>query len=275
VSGGGETWLVVGSSTGIGRAIVEHLGAAGHKVMATARRPEAIADLAELPTVRTARLDVLDSDSIAAAVETTLDSFSQIDVLVNAAGVGLVGSVEESDEADLERLLATNFLGTHRLLQAVLPTLRARRQGRIAVITSQGAFQGQAGCAAYCASKAAAMVLLEGLAAEVEPLGIGVTVVHPGLVATNFHGAIDLTEPVIDDYRPTCDALRESIGAPYPPHAQDAAPVAAAIVAALESERPPLYLAVGADSLDMLRAKLGRVAADLDTWEQVSLLGTT
>ncbi len=267
-------WLVVGSSTGIGRAVVERLAALGRPVLATARRPEATRDLAALPGVRTCRLDVTDTASIEAAVELAVAEGPGIDVVLNAAGVGLIGSVEESSAADLDRLLETNLLGTHRLLQGVLPPMRRRGSGRIAVITSQGAFQGQAGCAAYCATKAATSALLEGLAEELEPLGIGVTIVLPGLVATDFHGAIELTEPVIDDYRQTCERLRRSIGEPYPDHAHDVGEVAAALVGAIESERPPRYLALGGDSLAMIRTKLGAVAADLEAWEETSRLGS-
>jgi NAD(P)-dependent dehydrogenase (short-subunit alcohol dehydrogenase family) len=267
------SWLVVGSSTGMGRAVVERLAGTGRPVLATARRVESIEDLAALPGVHTCRLDVTDQTSVDDALTEALAVLPGLNVVVNAAGVGLVGSVEESTDADLERLVETNFLGTHRLLRSALPHLRRQRSGQVAVITSQGAFQGQAGCAGYCATKAAATVLLEGLAAELAPLGIGVTIVLPGLVATNFHGAIDLTEPEIEDYRETCEPLRRSIGAPYPARAHDVDDVAAALIGALESDCPPLYLALGDDSLSMIRGKLDRVGGELDAWEATSLLG--
>ena len=271
-------WLVAGASTGIGRAVAESLAVRGTRVMAAARNPVSVESLAQAypEHVQACALDVLDDDSVRRGVDATIAAFGQIDVVLNCAGVGLAGSVEESSVEEIRRLLETNLLGAHRVIRAVLPHMRARRSGRIAVITSQGAFQGQAGCAPYCASKAAANALLEGLALELEPLGIEVTIVEPGLVATNFHGgAIHQAARRIDDYRATCDALRDAVTLPYPATAHDVDLAAAAIVTGLTRPRPPRHLALGADALAMIRAKLRSVGQELDAWETVSLQVTS
>lgn len=269
-----RVWLVTGCSSGMGRGIVEELAADGCKMMATARDPRALEDLAEGHSDHVAlhALDLLDERSVADAVKATLDTFGRIDVLLSAAGAGLIGSVEESSTSELSRLFETNVIGTHRVIRAVLPAMRAQKSGQIAAITSRGAFQGQAGCAAYCGSKAALNGILEGLEVEVAPLGIGVTIIEPGLVRSDFRArAIVRAQDRIDDYEPTCGPLRRAVDAPTPAEALDARLVAQAILEALNAPAPPLNLAIGLDTVETIRTKLANVAEEVDRWEELSL----
>lgn len=268
-----ETWLVVGSSTGIGRGVVDAIAASHGRVIATARRPETVADVAEAHPERAlaVALDVLDPGSVDAAIEAGLERFGRIDRLVHCAGTGLVGSVEEASTAEVERVFATNMYGVLNVLDRVVPLMREQREGRLGVVTSQGAFQGQRGCGVYCASKAATNALCESLAAEVTPLGVYVTIIEPGLVDTNFHGAIAQAETRLPDYEATCGALREAVKEDPPATAHSVHSAAAAILTAMRSPHPPLNLPLGADALHLIRHKLGFVGDELDRWEEVAL----
>jgi NAD(P)-dependent dehydrogenase (short-subunit alcohol dehydrogenase family) len=268
-----ETWLVVGSSTGIGRGVVEAIAASHGALIATARRPETVADIqaAHPDRVLAVALDVLDPASIDAAVQAGLDRFGRIDRLVHCPGAGLVGSIEEASRAEVERVFATNMYGVMNVLDRVLPLMREQRDGRLGIITSQGAFQGQRGCGIYCASKAATNALCEALAAEVTPLGVYVTIIEPGLVDTSFHGAIAQSESRLPDYEATCGALREAVTHDPPETAHSVASAAAAILTVMRSPHPPLNLPLGADAVNLIRHKLGFVADELDRWEEVSL----
>jgi NAD(P)-dependent dehydrogenase (short-subunit alcohol dehydrogenase family) len=150
--------------------------------------------------------------------------------------------------------------------------MRERGRGHIAVLTSKGAFQGQAGVAGYCASKAALGALLEGLAVEMKPLGVGVTIVEPGLVVSNFHPkASTSTKERIAAYDDTAGGTRAYIAAPYPPDAGDPHTAARAIMLGLTAPEPPLNLPLGADAIEMIRGKFAAVNADIDAFEHVSL----
>jgi NADP-dependent 3-hydroxy acid dehydrogenase YdfG len=270
-------WLITGSSSGIGRGLVEVLGDEGRNVVATAREVSAIEPLAvgRMDHVRVHALDLLDQQSITETVSAALEWFGRIDVLVSAAGTGLIGSVEESSTDEVRRLFETNVFGTHRVLSAVIAVMREQKSGHVAAITSHGAFHGQPGCAPYCGSKAALNAILEGLYAEVAPLGIGVTIIEPGLVRSDFRARAIVRSPVqIADYEPTCGPLRRAVEAPIPVQALDPRAVASAIVAALSSPRPPLHLPIGADALQTIRSKLSETADELDRWQELSLLPT-
>lgn len=275
-NGNGEApvWFVTGCSTGIGRALAETLRDEGQRVMATSRSVEdvrAIADGSE-DTVAVHTLQLTDGASIDAAVAATLDRFGRIDYVVGCASTGLVGSVEECSVEEMQHLFDVNVLGAHRLINAVLPTMRAQGDGHIAILSSKGGFQGQPGVAGYCASKAAINGLLEGLAVEVREFGIDVTIVAPGLVKTNFHAkASQSSQRRMPEYDGSAGLTRAYIEAPYPPDAADAHSAARAIHRGLTADEPPLNLALGPDAIDMIRGKFDAVNADLDRFEHVSL----
>jgi short-subunit dehydrogenase len=271
---GRRVWLLAGCSTGIGRALAEALSDGGEYVMVTSRDVRDISQFERYGAdrVRTHTLDLLEPTGAEAAVQATLAAFGRIDTVVTAAGVGLIGSVEETSTQELRRVLETNVVGTHRLLAAVLPVLRSQKSGHIAAITSSVAFQGIAGCGSYCGSKAALNAILEALAVEVAPLGIGVTILAPGLVRTNFHDkGIARAAERIDDYETTCGPVRRSVEEDYPPTAHAPEVVAQAILVALQAPKPPLHLALGNDAVAVVRARLDNLATGLTEWEELSV----
>jgi NAD(P)-dependent dehydrogenase (short-subunit alcohol dehydrogenase family) len=183
-----DTWLITGSSVGLGRSIVEAALAAGHNVVATARDPASLDDLASRFPDRllAQRLDVTDEVRAREVVEAAVERFGLIDVLVNNAGFSGVGSIEDMPLDLIEAQFDTNFMGAVHTCKAVLPTMRAQGRGRIILVASIGARIATPGAGIYYASKAAVSALAETLALEVRPLGIKVTAVEPGAMRTRF-----------------------------------------------------------------------------------------
>lgn len=270
-----SVWFITGASRGFGAEIVEKALAAGHSVVATARDPQAIA--ARFPDggdrLLGVALDVLDESAAAAAVESAVQQFGRIDIVVNNAGRGLLAAVEEATDAASRAVFDTNVFGTLNVLRAVLPRLRAQRSGRIINLSSIGGFIGSTGWGVYCATKFAVEGFSEALAKEVEPLGISVTIVEPGYFRTDFLDASSLSTEagVIDDYAQTAGATRQH--ATDVNHAQPGDPVkaAAAIVNIATAERPPLRIQLGRDSFTAVAAKLEFVAAEQQTWRDLSV----
>jgi NAD(P)-dependent dehydrogenase (short-subunit alcohol dehydrogenase family) len=267
-----RVWLITGSSAGFGRSIARAALERGDRVVATARRPETVADLvSEDPDrVLAVPLDVtqLESgrDSIAAAIE----RFGRLDVLVNNAGYGTVGAVEEIDPSDLRTVMETMFFGAVALTQAGLPHMRAQRSGAIVQISSMGGQVTAPGFGAYCAAKFALEGLSESLAAEVAPLGIRVLIVEPGSFRTEFGGARMHRSNPIDAYAETVGATRAFIDSMDGTQPGDPDKAARAILAALDADDPPLRLALGDDAVDAIGAALERRRADLSGWETLS-----
>jgi NAD(P)-dependent dehydrogenase (short-subunit alcohol dehydrogenase family) len=265
----GRVWLITGCSAGFGRAIAEAALARGDRVVATARRPESVADLAG-EDVLVVRLDVTRQDQVEAAVRAALERFGRIDVLVNNAGYGSVGAVEEIDPDDLRVLMDTMFFGVVALTQAVLPHMRAQGSGAIVQMSSQGGQFAFPGVGAYCAAKFALEGISEALASEVAPLGIRTLIVEPGNFRTEFGGARMHRSREIDAYADTVGPTRAFIDGVDGTQEGDPRKAAGAILGALDAPNPPLRLALGADAVDAIRAKHERLRADLDAWEAVS-----
>jgi NAD(P)-dependent dehydrogenase (short-subunit alcohol dehydrogenase family) len=270
-----STWLITGASRGLGAEIARAALAAGHNVAATARNPGAVKDA--FPDAGGALLalglDVTDEEQARAAVAATLGRFGSIDVLVNNAGSGVVGAVEEVSDAAARRVYETNVFGVLNVLRAVLPVLRDQQSGHVINISSVGGFVGAPGWGIYQSSKFAVEGMSEALAAEVEPLGIKVTIVEPGYFRTDFLDSSSLrTEAqVIDDYAPTSGNTRTA--AVQRNHAQPGDPVKAGhVIARLGgSADAPLRLQLGADCVERVEAKLQLVHDELETWRSVSL----
>jgi NAD(P)-dependent dehydrogenase (short-subunit alcohol dehydrogenase family) len=262
-------WLITGCSVGFGRAIAEAALARGDRVVATARRAEALADL-ESPGALVLPLDVTRRSEIEAAVATAIERFGRIDVLVNNAGVGSVGAVEEIEPEHLRTVMETMFFGAVALTQAVLPHMRARGSGAIVQVSSQGGQLAPPGFGAYCAAKFALEGISESLAAEVAPLGIRTLIVEPGSFRTGLLSSSLHRSPEIEAYAETVGATRAYVEAEDGAQAGDPRRAAAAILAALDAPRPPLRLALGGDAVDAIRAKHERLRADLDGWEAAS-----
>jgi NAD(P)-dependent dehydrogenase (short-subunit alcohol dehydrogenase family) len=268
-----RTWLITGTSSGFGLALARAALAAEDQVVATARRPETLESLVDEAPDRVApvRLDVTRPQEITAAVTAALERFGRIDVLVNNAGYGTVGAVEELNIDELITLHETMFLGPVRLTQAVLPGMRERANGVIVQISSMGGQLAPAGFGAYCSAKFALEAMSEALAAEVNPLGIRVLIVEPGAFRTEFGAQrMHRTRTIIDDYAPTSGVTRDAVDQMDGAQPGDAAKAAAAILQAISAPQPPLRLALGADAVDAIAAKHEQLRADLGNWERLS-----
>ncbi|UOZ04440.1 oxidoreductase [Amycolatopsis sp. WQ 127309] len=268
----GRVWLITGCSSGFGREVALAALAAGDRVLATARRPETLRDLevAGGERVRTAALDVTDAGQVDAAVKTALETFGRIDVVVNNAGNGSVGAVEELTMAELRGLMEVMFFGAVEVTKAVVPHLRAQGSGTIVQISSMGGQLSMPGFGAYCAAKFALEGLSEALAAEVAPFGVRVLIVEPGAFRTEFGGDRMHRSRTIDAYAVSTSGTRGAVEGMDGTQPGDPAKAAAAIVRAVEREDAPLRLALGADAVEAIRGHHEVLAADLAAWEDVS-----
>jgi NAD(P)-dependent dehydrogenase (short-subunit alcohol dehydrogenase family) len=272
------TWIVTGSSVGLGRAIVDAALAAGHNVVGTARDPRTLTDLTEkFPDQFMAqRLDVTDSEQARQVVETASERFGTVDVLVNNAGFSGVSSVEDMPIELIEEQFRTNFMGAVNTSRAVLPRMRGQGSGRIILVSSIGARIATAGAGYYYASKAAVSALAETLALEVSPLGIKVTAVEPGAMKTRFsEPASQKRVPYSDAYNATVGATIEMIGsAEYEAYLNDPAGHAALILELASLPNPPVRILAGADAYEMgTAADAARQASDVK-WEALSRAAT-
>jgi len=267
-----RVWLITGSSAGFGREIAEAALRHGDSVVATARRPETLDDLvaAAPDRVLAAPLDVTRDDQIEAAVAAALERFGRIDVLVNNAGNGSVGAVEEFAMDELHSLMDTMFFGAVALTKAVLPQMRERGSGTIVQISSMGGQVSPPGFGAYCSAKWALEAISTSLADEVGPLGIRVLIVEPGSFRTEFGGSrMHRSEP-IEAYAETVGPNRAFIDGIDGQQPGDPRKAAAAILTVLDSPEPPLRLALGDDAVDAIREEHARRGTDLDGWERLS-----
>jgi NAD(P)-dependent dehydrogenase (short-subunit alcohol dehydrogenase family) len=267
-----RVWLITGTSAGFGQAIARAAIDRGEAVIATARRPETLERLvASAPEqVLAVQLDVTKQDTIHTAVAVALDRFGRIDVLVNNAGYGTVGAVEEVAMADLRTVMETMFFGAVALTQAVLPHMRGRRSGAIIQISSMGGQISAPGFAAYCSAKWALEGISECLAAEVAPLGIRVMIVEPGAFRTEFGGVRLHRSAELPAYAETVGPTRAGLDAMDGTQPGDPAKAAAAIIRALDDPDAPLHVALGADAVDAIRAAQLQRTADLAAWEEIS-----
>ena len=269
-----RVWFITGCSTGFGRALAEAVLARGEHVIATARKREHVQELEDrFPDhARALALDVTDAAQVRAVADTAIGLFGGVDVLVNNAGYGMLGAVEEISTDEAQAQFATNVFGVLAVLQAFLPHMRERRRGHVLNVSSVSGFVARAGTGIYSASKFALEALSESLAQEVAPLGIRVTIVEPGVFRTDFAGrSLQVAETVIDDYTATAGATRTTVQQVSGRQPGDPARGAAAIIAAVDAETPPLRLILGSDALGRIRTKLAAVAQDANTWEATSV----
>jgi NAD(P)-dependent dehydrogenase (short-subunit alcohol dehydrogenase family) len=266
-----QTWMITGCSTGFGRALAELLLARGERVVATARRPGTLADLTAAHGERALalQLDVTRPEDIAAAVAAATERFGAIDVLVNNAGYGGLGTIEDGSLEATRAMFETNFFGTLAMIKAVLPAMVARRSGRIVNIGSVAGQIGFPSLSNYSASKFALAGLSESLGAEVAPLGISVTLAELGPFATNFTGAMAFVPPP-----PHYDlaALAVEAGNAHWGAGDDPMAGARALVTAVADARPPRRLILGQDGLDVVALHDERRRAERERWLRVSRL---
>ncbi|MFI1564817.1 oxidoreductase [Streptomyces sp. NPDC020490] len=268
-----KVWLVTGASSGFGRAITEAAVAAGDIVVAAARRTALLDDLvaAHPGQVEALPLDVTDIAAAQAAVDGVAARHGRIDVLVNNAGRGMVGAVEETTDAELRELMDLHFFGPAALTRAALPHMRRQGSGAIVQLSSMGGRLAFAGVGAYCAGKFALEGLSEALAAEVAPHGIRVLIVEPGAFRTGFADAAALRPPAaMDAYQDTVGPLLSALPGGSGREPGDPAKAAAAVLTALEADEPPLRLPLGNDAADAITGHLDRARTELGTWEKLA-----
>ena len=267
-----QTWFITGTSSGFGRAFAEYALAQGHQVVATARRPEALADLVAMAPERVLALalDVTAPGAPAAAIREAVQRFGRIDVLINNAGYGIVGALEETPDAELRALFDTNLFGALAVTRAVLPVMRAQGAGAIVNMSSLGGQLSFAGFSAYSATKFALEGASEALAQEVAPLGIKVLIVEPGQFRTQLAGAgMRYMEPLAA-YDGTVGPTRAFAHSMHNTQAGDPHKAAGAIDLALRASHTPLRIQLGGDAVDAVRAHAETLLKDLNAWEAVS-----
>jgi NAD(P)-dependent dehydrogenase (short-subunit alcohol dehydrogenase family) len=268
-----RVWFITGASTGFGRLLAEEVLRTGGKVVATARRLDKVADLeAKYPKAAKAlALDVTDAGQVDSAVTQAFAEFGQVDVLVNNAGYGVAGAIEEVSEAEFMPMFETNVFGLLKVTRAFLPYLRKQRNGHILNISSIGGLIGGQGIGMYNASKFAVEGLSEALAAELAPLGIRVTVIEPGPFRTDFLGRSGvIAETRISDYDNTAGNMRKYFSENDGKQRGDPLRAVQAMIQVVESPNPPLHLLLGVSALQRMRAKLDSWQKEIAEWEPVT-----
>jgi NAD(P)-dependent dehydrogenase (short-subunit alcohol dehydrogenase family) len=269
-----KVWFITGCSTGFGRELAKEVLQAGYKAVVTARNTNDIVDIVSAypETALAVQLDVTNAAAIASSVEQATQHFGSIDVLVNNAGIGYFGAIEESDEAEVRRMFDINFFGLANMTNAVLPIMRKQRSGHIINIASIGGLVSFPGVGFYNATKYAVDGLSESLAKEVAHLGIKVTVICPSGFRTDWAGrSANNATKVIDDYAPTAHANKDTIRGYSGNQPGDPIMAAKAIVMVTETEKPPMRLLLGAGAMKGGRRKLEELKTDFDTWESITI----
>ncbi|MBX9711632.1 MAG: oxidoreductase [Xanthobacteraceae bacterium] len=266
-------WFITGVSSGFGRALAEALLRKGNKVAGTVRNAEAKAAFEKLKPGHAfgVLMDVTDEDAVKRGVGEVEGKVGAIDVVVNNAGYGLEGAVEEVTMAQVRQQFEVNVFGAVAVIQAVLPFMRKRRAGHIVNITSMGGLATFPGVGIYNGSKFALEGISEALAKEVKHLGIKVTIVEPGSFRTDWAGrSMAHTDNPIADYEESAGAFRKSLEQRNGKQKGDPQKAAEAIIFAVESPEPPLHLLLGHDALNFVGAKLGALQAEILKWAPVS-----
>ncbi|HZT02800.1 MAG TPA: oxidoreductase [Steroidobacteraceae bacterium] len=269
---GPKIWLITGISRGFGRELAEALLARADTVIGTTRDGSA-----DVPRGRgrleVLALDVTDAQAVKKTVAAAFELHGRVDVIVNNAGYGLLSSVEEATDEEIEHVFAVNFHGTRRVIQAALPRLRAQRSGHIVNITSMAAVAPNPGSGYYAAAKMAVEGISQALAKEVAPLGIRVTLVEPSAFRTDFLSdhSIRRSATRLQDYSSTAGAAHGRLAEMAGKQPGDPARAAAAIIQAVDSSEPPLHLILGSDAYHRTRQMLDTFSAELEAWKAVSI----
>jgi NAD(P)-dependent dehydrogenase (short-subunit alcohol dehydrogenase family) len=268
-----KTWFITGASRGFGARIAQLALAQGDNVVATARNPQTVVErLGEHPRLLALPLDVTDEAQAVAAAARAVERFGRIDVLLNNAGYGLLGAVEEATGAEVEALYRTNVFGLLAVTRAVMPQMRAQRSGRILNISSIGGYRAGAGFGVYCSTKFAVEGLSEALHAELAPLGIHVTVVEPGYFRTDFldSTSLSISSRSIADYNATSGTVRNVASGLNHQQPGDPERLARVLVAFAEEPNPPVRLPLGSDTVAAIQKKHASDAAILASWHEVA-----
>ncbi len=270
----GKTLLITGVSSGFGRALAGEALAAGHKVVGTVRSEQAKRDFEALSANAAFGrvLDVTDFDAVGGIVAEMEATIGPVDVLVNNAGYGHEGIMEESPLSEMRRQFDVNVFGAVAMMKAVLPFMRERRRGHILNITSMGGYITMPGITYYCGSKFALEGISEALGKEVKPFGIAVTAVAPGSFRTDWAGrSMTRTPRSIADYDAIFDPIRTAREEKSGKQLGDPQKAARAMLAAIAADCPPTHLLLGSDALGLVRGKLSALENEIRDWESVTV----
>ncbi|MFM0033276.1 oxidoreductase [Paraburkholderia strydomiana] len=272
-SGFKRVWFITGASRGIGALIAEAALADGNAVVAAGRNVAAIVErLGDSAALLPVALDVTDEEQAKAAVSAAVEKFGRIDVLVNNAGFGLLGAVEESADRDVRRMYDTNVFGLLNVTRTVLPVMRPNRSGHVINISSIGGYRGAAGFGVYSSTKFAVEGITEALHDELKQLGIHATVVEPGYFRTDFLDASSLmiAPDVIADYDASSGEVRRKARQMNHNQPGDPKKLAQALVVLADAPNPPLRLPLGTDTLAAIARKNAYVEQETQTWRALS-----
>jgi len=268
-----KTLLITGVSSGFGRALAQEALAAGHRVIGTVRNHEAQQAFDALDAQRafSRLLDVTDFERIDKVIAEIESTVGPIDVLVNNAGYGHEGIMEESSLAEVHRQFDVNVFGAVAMIKAVLPGMRQRRHGHIINITSMGSFITMPGISSYCGSKFALAGISETLSKELAPFNIHVTAVAPGSFRTDWAGrSMVRSARSIPDYDALFNPIRQAREEKSGKQLGDPVKAARAMLAIIESQNPPTQLLLGSDALSLVRQKLAALSKEIEQWEEVT-----
>jgi len=268
-----KTLLITGVSSGFGRALAQEALAMGHRVVGTVRNEQARREFEALAASNAIGriLDVTDYDAIDGVVADIEETVGPVDVLVNNAGYGHEGVMEESPLAEMRRQFDVNVFGAVAMIKAVLPYMRHRRRGHILNVTSMGGYITLPGISYYCGSKFALEGISEVVGKEVKPLGIAVTAVAPGSFRTDWAGRSMVRTPrSIPDYDGLFDPIREARQQKNGKQLGDPAKAAQAMLSLIDSDSPPAHLLLGSDALNLVRQKLFDLTAEINHWEKTT-----
>ncbi|MER2996820.1 oxidoreductase [Pontibacter populi] len=269
----GKVWFITGVSSGFGRTLAEEVARNGDKVIGTVRQLSQLAEFNNISPGNTFAylMDVTNPDGVKATIEAAFNHFGRLDVLVNNAGYGFLGAVEEATIKDFKEVMETNFFGALQVTQAVLPYMRKQGSGRILQMSSVAGFRATAGFGVYNASKFALEGMSEALALEVAPLGIKVTIVEPGPFRTNFAGSsIKTARQEMPEYEGTARVFKNNILGYAGQQEGDPQKATQVLMQLVQSDAPPLRLPLGPTAITAVRNKIQQVSQDLDTWETIA-----
>lgn len=268
-----KTWFITGVSSGFGRALAETLVSRGERVVGTLRNEDQRTQFEALSPGKSFGylLDVRDHNAVRRVVAQIEEEVGAIDVLVNNAGYGYEGSVEEATPEAIRAQFDVNLFGAVSVLQAILPFMRSRRTGHILNVTSMGGLMTFPGVGVYNASKFALEGINEALASEVRQFGIKVTAIEPGAFRTDWAGrSMTRASRTISDYASLLEPISASRAARSGKQPGDPARAALAIIKVVESEYPPVHLLLGTDALKFVREKIATLTKEIDDWESLS-----
>ena len=269
-----KVWLITGCSTGFGRAFATTALQAGYSVSVASRNISDVKDIVDAypDSAFPVKLDVTSPDEIKAAVKSTINHFGKIDVLLNNAGIGYFGAIEESDESEIRRMFEINFFGLANLTKEVLPYMRSQKSGHIINVASIGGLTSFPALGYYHATKYAVDGFSESLSKEISHLGIKVTIIAPGAFRTDWAGrSANETPGKISDYTETAEATKVWLRNKDGNQPGNPIKAAEAVIKVVESPNPPLRLLLGHDAMEVARDKVALLNKDFDEWESTTL----